>query len=71
MVDYLSEISGFYRLSPRMQRMMAHLASHKWTGRAKKWWEAIPAVEQEFFSQHWDYMLAYQKSITRRNLGAR
>ncbi|KJA22879.1 hypothetical protein HYPSUDRAFT_121746, partial [Hypholoma sublateritium FD-334 SS-4] len=57
-IDYLSEMAGFYRLGARMQRGMAQMASHKWTGRAKRWWEALPSMEQEFFSQHWDYMLA-------------
>lgn len=57
-IDYLSEMSGFARLGDRMQCGMAQMASHKWSGRAKKWWEALPIVEQTFFSQHWFYMLA-------------
>lgn len=56
-ISYLSEMAGFTRLGERMKREIAALAAYKWTGPGRSWWDNLPSAEQDYFSQHWDFML--------------
>ena len=56
-ISYLSEMAGFARLGDHMKREIAALAAYKWTGPGRSWWDNLPAAEQNYFSQHWDFML--------------
>ncbi|KAF9539472.1 hypothetical protein CPC08DRAFT_597913, partial [Agrocybe pediades] len=57
LIAYLSEMSGFAKLGHKMRRGIGQLATVKWSGPARQWWDTLPSPEQLYLSQSWDHLL--------------
>ncbi|KAF9549474.1 hypothetical protein CPC08DRAFT_590731, partial [Agrocybe pediades] len=57
LITYLSEMSGFAKLGQKMRRGIGQLATVKWSGPARQWWDTLPSPEQLYLSQSWDHLL--------------
>ncbi|KAF9564717.1 hypothetical protein CPC08DRAFT_600071, partial [Agrocybe pediades] len=57
LIAYLSEMSGFSKLGTKMRRGIGQLATVKWSGPARQWWDTLPSPEQLYLSQSSDYLL--------------
>ncbi|KAF9544442.1 hypothetical protein CPC08DRAFT_649626, partial [Agrocybe pediades] len=57
LISYLSEMSGFAKLGQKMRKGIGQLATVKWAGPARQWWDTLPSPEQLYLSQSWDHLL--------------